>query len=234
MKKNQLCDTVLWQYFFITYLVILVNDFSYLHSVNYIGTITPYFIMTVYLTYSLIYLLPVFLLLFLLNRTLSFLVFTRLAKYISVLHSWFIYSLAVLVFTLVQILIYADKMIFQIYGFHLNGFVWNLVFTPGGLESLGGGRSSIVSFASIMVGFLTLQILLLVLILSFKRIQTIWRSVVTRPVIITSVVLYFIMFFFQGITLGLSSLRGYTPVLAASKTFPLYHFLFMISSQFHA
>ena len=65
------------------------------------------------------------------------------------------------------------------------------------IRILGGGRSSIVSFASIMVGFFTLHNPPLALILSFTTHTTIWRSVVTRPMIVTSVLLFSSCFSFE-------------------------------------
>jgi hypothetical protein len=41
-----------------------------------------------------------------------------------------------LVATLVATTLLADVRIHELYGFHLNGFVWNLVTTPGGMASL--------------------------------------------------------------------------------------------------
>ncbi len=41
-----------------------------------------------------------------------------------------------LVATLVAATLLADVRIHELYGFHINGFVWNLVTTPGGIASL--------------------------------------------------------------------------------------------------
>ena len=41
-----------------------------------------------------------------------------------------------LVATLVAATLLADVRIHELYGFHVNGFVWNLVTTPGGIASL--------------------------------------------------------------------------------------------------
>ncbi len=222
MDLARLRETKLWPYFFITYLVLLLNEVGNLRSVKYIGTITPFFTIAVYLTYCFIYLLPIVLLLLLLNRVLSLGFIVRSSKTISRLSSWFIYSLTVIGFSLLQLLIYADKTIFRMYGFHLNGFIWNLVSTPGGLESLGGGQSTTLTYGLIIAGFFSLQALILILVLTIKRIQAVWRSFATGPVIVTCAALFLIMTFFQSLTFGVSRLEGYTPVLTASKVFPLY------------
>jgi membrane-anchored protein YejM (alkaline phosphatase superfamily) len=41
----------------------------------------------------------------------------------------------------------ADLLLYQLYEFHLNGFVWNLLTTPGVLASLGSSASTYRSVA---------------------------------------------------------------------------------------
>src|SRR5690606_15041357 len=48
-----------------------------------------------------------------------------------------------------QLLIYADMLLWKLYGFHLNGFVWNILTTPGGIAALGSSESSERGFALI-------------------------------------------------------------------------------------
>lgn len=42
----------------------------------------------------------------------------------------------------VQLVLVVDLLVFRQFGFHLNGFVWNLVSTPGGVESMGAGTAT--------------------------------------------------------------------------------------------
>jgi len=44
--------------------------------------------------------------------------------------------------SLMQLAIYADYRLYALYQFHINGFVWNLLTTPGGIESLGSTAST--------------------------------------------------------------------------------------------
>jgi len=37
--------------------------------------------------------------------------------------------------------LFADVRLFDLYGFHVNGFVLNLIMTPGGIESLGASAT---------------------------------------------------------------------------------------------
>ena len=60
-----------------------------------------------------------------------------------------------------QIGLDVDRILFSIFAFHLNGFVWNLVTTAGGLESMGGSAGSDWPFALRALGWGCLQLALL-------------------------------------------------------------------------
>jgi hypothetical protein len=51
----------------------------------------------------------------------------------------------------VQLALVVDLLVFRQFGFHLNGFVWNLVSTPGGVESMGAGTATWVTALSVAV-----------------------------------------------------------------------------------
>lgn len=46
----------------------------------------------------------------------------------------------------IQALLLADFIVFKMFGFHINGFVLNLVSTPGGMESMGMDQATQLSF----------------------------------------------------------------------------------------
>jgi membrane-anchored protein YejM (alkaline phosphatase superfamily) len=122
----------------------------------------------------------------------------------------------------VEVLIYADKFIFRLYGFHMNGFVWNLITTEGGIESMGGGTSTMISFALIIVGILAAQVVLLVLVLSVRRVQRVLDVLSTKRAMIAMAVLVLLAGGFERFTYGMSNVRAYAPVLLASNAFPFY------------
>lgn len=68
-----------------------------------------------------------------------------------------VYTTAVATGGLTTLLLYANAKIFSLYGMFFNGFILNLVVTPGGIESLGGSGASDIGFALIALGFFTLQ-----------------------------------------------------------------------------
>ena len=58
-------------------------------------------------------------------------------------------------------MIFADYKIFTMFGFHFNGFVWNLITTPGGIRSMGADLSTHISVALFAIFFVLMQIALL-------------------------------------------------------------------------
>lgn len=141
-------------YFFITYLVTLwlVSDslpFATAYSESWL---TFGFMVLAFLLYGLFYLLPA-------------IAITALVRFISCRlksnSSQAVYITAILATGITTLLLYANAKIFALYGMFFNGFLINLVMTPGGIESLGGSRASDVGFALITLGFISLQALIL-------------------------------------------------------------------------
>ena len=90
--------------------------------------------------------------------------------------AWVAHGLAagVLVWCLgVALILFADLRVFALYGFHINGFVWNLVFTPGGIESLGAGRATWVTTGGL---FLLYSLLFAALVAAAR-----WSAAHNRP-----------------------------------------------------
>lgn len=58
--------------------------------------------------------------------------------------------------SLVILLVYADYQLYTLYEYHFNSFVWNLLTTPGGIESLGVTRLTQVTVILEVIGFLLL------------------------------------------------------------------------------
>lgn len=60
---------------------------------------------------------------------------------------WIVYFIAWFISTLAILAIYADFKLFELYEYHFNGFVWNLLTTPGGVEALGATSETIITIA---------------------------------------------------------------------------------------
>jgi len=117
----------------------------------------------------------------------------------------------VLVATLMTMLLLVDSQIYAMYGFHLNGFVWNLIVTPGGIESMGGSAGTSWTVAAICLAVLAMHAIVLFLLRA--------RSM-PRPVIL--VTLLVLCMLGERAAYGISHLRGYRPVLMAAQSIPFY------------
>jgi membrane-anchored protein YejM (alkaline phosphatase superfamily) len=141
---------ILRLYFLITYFVALwlASDsipFTSIYEENQISF--GYTIIT-FLLYGVYYILPA-------------IVITKLASLIGErfknIGTKTIYATAIVTGGLTTLLLYANAKIFSLYGMFFNGFILNLIVTPGGIESLGGSSASDIGFALIALGFFTLQ-----------------------------------------------------------------------------
>lgn len=137
-------------YFLITYLIVLwlvsgSVPFADIYAEN---PVTFIYAVLTFLLYGLYYLLPA-------------IVITKLAGLIGSrfksASSKPIYATALVTGGLTTLLLYANAKIFSLYGMFFNGFILNLIVTPGGLESLGGSGASDLGFALIALGFFMLQ-----------------------------------------------------------------------------
>lgn len=149
LQKN-----ILTTYFFTTYLVILwlVSDSLSFTTAYAESWLTFSYMIITFLLYGFYYLLPA-------------IAITYLIKFISYrLNPNALiptYIAAIVTGSITTLLLYANAKVFALYGMFFNGFILNLVMTPGGIESLGGSSASDLGFALIVLGFICLQLLLL-------------------------------------------------------------------------
>ncbi len=217
MKNRSNTSSILSQYFVLSYLLLLINVSVFLRQIQYINFTTGLFTFVVYITYCFLYLFPIFLVLNFLRKVL---LKTPLPLFFK--SPWFIGTLAVLAITVLQLLIYTDSFIFKIFGFHFNGFVWNLIFTKGGIESMGSSKATVNSFIFIVLFFLFAQGGILLLLMTAGKIKKLCENILTRRRLSTASYVFVILTVLQGLVYGFSSFYSYRPVLAASKAFPFY------------
>jgi len=145
-------------FFLLTYVLILILaagtiEFNAIYLEN---KLTFIFLCCAFLMYGLFYLTPA-------------LVITLVTRYIlkaKLPAAWvrkIIYAVAILFTAATTLVFYANAKLYALYGMYINGFILNLLFTPGGIESLGGSQASDIGFAAIALGFLLLQVALLYL-----------------------------------------------------------------------
>lgn len=115
------------------------------------GLLNGIYLVLTWLSYSIIYLIPAIALTALIWLCTKF---TRKRVLITSI-------VAIATASLTSLLLYANYKIFSLYGTYINGFIVNLVITPGGIDSLGGSTASSAGFAAIALGFVVVQVLLL-------------------------------------------------------------------------
>lgn len=124
--------------------------------------------------------------------------------------------LAVVFSVLTLLLLKSDLMIYDLYNFHFNGFIWNLMTTKGGMASLGTSSETYVAIALSVLVALLLQWLAWWFSV---RLQAKTRCVtVSRGVF----VLVLIAFLTQGLIYGFSDAKNNGAVLDSATVYPFY------------
>lgn len=126
---------------------------------------------------------------------------------------WLVYALSVALVLLLHI----DLLIYSLYSFHFNAFVWNLIMTPGGIGSLGSSTATEQTAVLLALKTLAIQGALLWISRKFSllckpRALTYWRAAAVA----------LLLFVVQGVTYGFGDLSHNGPVLDGSKAYPLF------------
>ena len=197
--------------YWLSYLVTVLLCAPYLRSAHDSEPSTALYLGLLLLTYPALYLLPFFLLtrgaLAVLGKKLK-----------SPAHRALIATVAVVASTTTYAFVILDTGVFDLYGFHLNGFVLNLVTTRGGLESLGMSGSAV---ATAVLGVLVL--------LAFQwGVFRLAGRLARRPVRFPrlyrhALVLVCCLSVVERFAFGAADVARNGQVLAAAQSFPLYN-----------
>ncbi|MDP2745928.1 sulfatase-like hydrolase/transferase [Pseudomonas sp.] len=122
-----------------------------------------------------------------------------------------------------QLLIYADMLLWKLYGFHLNGFVWNILTTPGGIAALGSSESSERGFALIALATVAGQGALYLLAAGLLR----KARGVPVPRLLWVLPLFILLAVGERTSYALSHFYGYSPLLETAQRMPFYQPLTM-------
>ncbi|NLH16125.1 MAG: sulfatase-like hydrolase/transferase [Phycisphaerae bacterium] len=213
---------VLGPYFCISYALLLINASSLYGTLEQRDGFTVVFFVAAMAVQTFLFLLPVQLILSLLDwigkwRAFHF-VPGKIRKFFTL--GW--YGLAVLGFGAIQCLIYIDKTIYRMFSFHLNSFVWNLIITPGGIESMGGDPSSRTSSAMIVGTIFAIQLAVLLLLIFWPGLRRGLTAMAPRSVRIASLIGLAALWLFQAGIYGVCTMRDSLGPLTAAKSVPFY------------
>jgi membrane-anchored protein YejM (alkaline phosphatase superfamily) len=215
---------IVGQFFAVSWVALVLNMLPFLGSVDIAGPWVAVYVAAVVLTYAAIYLLPPLLLALCLNSLLSW----RLLggeKGRDPSGGWrtrTVYCVAVLGFAAVQMFVLADRHIHAIFGYHFNGFVLNVLTTPGGIESMGGDDVTMMTIAAMAAGFVLLEAGLLVLVLRAKWFRGAAVSLFRRRRVIAGIALAALLSVSERMAYAVAVEFDYTPVLSAANAFPFY------------
>lgn len=150
-------------YFLATYLIVLylIAEAIPFKEIGQSGWLPFSFTVITFLLYGLFYLLPSMVI----TSATQWLITRKQTHHLSRTTS----VIAIITAGVTTLFLYANAKIFSLYGMFFNGFILNLIMTPGGIESLGGSTASSVGYGIIAATFIMLQVLILWI---SKRIQT--------------------------------------------------------------
>ncbi|WP_018988853.1 sulfatase-like hydrolase/transferase [Aromatoleum toluclasticum] len=197
-------------YFLITWLVALVQLFSQQGASDYVSPAVSGWTLAATLSYAFMYLLPSVAI----GHGLRWLLAGRKAFR----RGPAILAAAAIVLTgFTQVLLFADCVIHKMYGFHVNGFVVNLVLSGGGIASLGVSHSAEMTAGAIALALVALQAAAWVWVLRRGAGDGAWRL---RGA--WAMALFLALTTGERIAYAYSEMSNYQPILFASEHFPLY------------
>jgi membrane-anchored protein YejM (alkaline phosphatase superfamily) len=210
----------LLNYFFLAswlLLLFVTHDTINLTSAYAHGIPVLAFLLVAWLSYCVIYLLPAMLL----TKLAAWLINRKRPAGEASRHR-ISDGVAVLTTGLTTLFLYANTKLYALYGIFVNGFVVNLITTPGGIQSLGGSDATNLSFAVIAFSFVLGQALLLVLVYGIY-IKTLNRQLMPVPLFRVLLVIFAFAALGERAAYAYSDAVAETSVLTLSEGIPFYN-----------
>lgn len=114
------------------------------------------------------------------------------------------------------IFIKSDSLVYDLYGFHFNGFVWNLLTTPGGISSLGAGNDAYFLAALLIAAIFLIQTFFYYLVYRAQKLDF-------SDFFIKGFVLFLAaIFFVQAIIYGFNDAKGGGSIVDTAYVYPYY------------
>lgn len=164
------------------------------------------------LSYAGIYLLPAIVLTLSARRGLE-----RFSK--QTWAPWVLGGIAIGLTGLTHVLLFADRIIHEMYGFHINGFVLDLVLAPGGIASLGASRSTELTATLVVLVLFAVQAALYLWTLRGKLLLRALPAAL-RGRRLVAIVLCLALG--ERVAYGFSHAANFQPIVFASERYPFY------------
>ena len=197
------------RFFQLSWLLLAVHVSTLTSASQYASAYSAFWTLAATFSYSFFYLLPA-----LAGGYLARWLCGRLTTWQW--RGWVMSAVLVGLTSLTHVLLFADRMIHGMYGFHINGFVLDLVLSPGGIASLGASLSTQLTAALIIVTLIGMQAL------------TYWFVQRGAPTLNISRRWRWLLVMLAFDTLGermayaYSAAINYQPILFASERYPFY------------
>ena len=201
-------------YIFLLWLLNLLLTLPFLVSHNGYGALSLSFSLLVWLTYAFLYSVPALLPIWLISKLAG----PRLGKRGLMV----LMAIAALLGAGINVALFADFSIYTIFSFHLNGFVWNLITTPGGIASMGADNAAMISFSALIVVLLAGHQLLAWWLQRDNRLR---RALDARFAGRYRNMLYLFatLTFAERISYAGAHATAYVPILSAANRFPFHN-----------
>ena len=191
------------RFFALTWLLTVIAMRGLLPDSAFADAFTAVYTVLAFGTYAAIYLAPTFVATWLLER---FIRDRRTAAALAIIGSG-----------LTIVLLYIDARIHSLYGFHVNGFVVNLVLTPGGLDSLGGDTKT-----NFGIGLIIIALMLMPLGLWFISRLQFWSRLTLPRVFAFAVGGLVLAHISERVMYGLADIQSRGEALGVAESLPLH------------
>ncbi len=143
------------------------------------------------------------------------LILTRLAGFLSF---WLAGLLGVVYVTLLIAMLHIDARLYAMYGFHFNGFVWNLLTTPGGLASLDSSASSYLDVAIKVVVLVAGEVIWLLVC----RLAAARQWMPSRRALKRTLMAWVVLLVACQLSFGFSRIVDWHPAVATAQEVPFF------------
>ncbi|HEY3328268.1 MAG TPA: sulfatase-like hydrolase/transferase [Novimethylophilus sp.] len=204
-------------YFFFVYLILLwiTRDTVSFAAANSQGIAASAFLLNAFLSYNALYLLPSITLTWLVRKLTAWKwPQSRLTRNATD-------TAAVATGALTTLFFYANVKLYALYGMFVNGFVINLIVTPGGIESLGGSEATNLAFTLIALGFVIAHAALLAGVRAASR-RTVFFGNRGRGVVLPVMIVFLTSTTGDRATYAYSSALGDSTMLSYTDGIPYY------------
>jgi len=135
---------------------------------------------------------------------------------------WVMLTVAVFLFGLLNVFIYADSVIYQLWLFHFNSFIWNLITTPGSGDVTVAGKSTVLYTVGTVTLIFSTEIIFAAFVLPWLRRLPLASRLRSRRgfVIACSTVLALICL--NIAVYDIADLRDNVEILRVKQLLPLY------------